>query len=171
MVFFLSGFFLTDDSQDSKGREGTTFYSTLRLPPAHEHWDIYFQLCMWDDSHVFLTATLVFTRLLVDEIYHLIEFSFEWLIDDAMFVCLPDELILGFLLQRLDMGNRWIWTGIDYHPCITSELTNQLCRGIRTMSEVYLEPIRRIQTEVYLEHSTTTYRSRTPLSDCFCAFN
>ena len=38
----------------------------------------------------------MFTRLLLDEIYHLIELPFEWLIDDAMFVCLLDELILGF---------------------------------------------------------------------------
>ena len=33
------------------------FYSTLPLPPAHEHWDIYLQLCMWDDYHAFLIAT------------------------------------------------------------------------------------------------------------------
>ena len=63
----------TDDSQNSRGREATIFYSTLPLLPAHEHWDIYLQLCMWDDYHVFLIATLVFTRLLLDEIYHLIE--------------------------------------------------------------------------------------------------
>ena len=46
--FFLSGFFFTDtdNSQDSRGREGTIFYSTLPLPPAHEHSDIYLQLCM-----------------------------------------------------------------------------------------------------------------------------
>ena len=46
--FFLSGFSFTDtdESQDSKGREGTIFYSTLLLPPAHEHSDIYLQLCM-----------------------------------------------------------------------------------------------------------------------------
>ena len=87
--FFLSGssFTDTDDSQDSRGREGTIFYSTLPLPPAHKHWDIYLQLCMWDDYHVFLIAMLVFTRLLLDEIYHLIELPFEWLIDDAIFVC------------------------------------------------------------------------------------
>ena len=76
---------------------------------------------MWDDYHVFLIAALVFTRLLLDEIYHLIELPFEWLIDDAMFVCLLDELMLGFLLERLDIGN------INYHPCITSEPTNQVC--------------------------------------------
>ena len=39
VFFFLSGFSFTDTgySQDSKGREGTTFYSTLPLPLAHEH--------------------------------------------------------------------------------------------------------------------------------------
>ena len=46
--FFLSGFSFTDsdDSQDSRGRKETVFYSTLLLPPAHEHSDIYLQLCM-----------------------------------------------------------------------------------------------------------------------------
>ena len=75
------GFFFTDtdNSQDSRGKEGTIFYSTLPLPPVHEHSDIYLQLCMWDDYHVFLIATLVFTRLLLDEIYHLIELLFDWL--------------------------------------------------------------------------------------------
>ena len=97
----------TDDSQDSKGREGSMFYSTLPLPPAHEHWEIYLQLCTWDDYHVFLIATLVFTRLLLDEIYHLIELPFEWLIDDATFVCLPDELALGFCYSDLTLETGW----------------------------------------------------------------
>ena len=43
----------------------------------------------------------MFTRLLLDEIYHFIELPFDYLIDDAMFVCLLDNLILGFLLQDL----------------------------------------------------------------------
>ena len=70
LFFFLSGFSFTDtdDSQDSRGREGTIFYSTLPLPSDHEHRDIYLQLCMWDDYHIILIATLVFTRLLLDEI-------------------------------------------------------------------------------------------------------
>ena len=95
--FFSIRVFFTDseDSQDSRGREGMIFYFTLPLPPTHEHWDIYLQLCIWDDYHVFLIATLAFTRLLLDDIYHLIELPFEWLIDDAMFVCLLDALILG----------------------------------------------------------------------------
>ena len=81
-LFFLSGFSFTDtdDSQDSRGRKGTIFYFTLPLPPAHEHSDIYLQLCMWDDYHIFLIAPLVFTRLLLlDEIYHLIKLPFDWL--------------------------------------------------------------------------------------------
>ena len=96
---FLSGFSFTDtdDSQDGRGREKTIFYSTLLLPPAHKDWgiylfyctlplppihkylDIYLQLCMWDDYHIFLIAPLIFTRLLLDELYHLIELPFHWL--------------------------------------------------------------------------------------------
>ena len=45
----------------------------------------------------------MFTRLLLNEIYHLIELPFEWLIDDAMFVCLLDELILGFCYSDLTL--------------------------------------------------------------------
>ena len=98
LFFFLSRFSFADtnDSQDSSGREGTIFYSTLPLPPAHKHSDIYLQLCMWDDYHVFLISTLVFSRLLLDEIYHLIELPFDWLTDNVMFVCLLDDLIRGF---------------------------------------------------------------------------
>ena len=42
-IFFPSRFSFTDtdDSQDSRRREGTIFYSTLSLPPSHEHLDIY----------------------------------------------------------------------------------------------------------------------------------
>ena len=78
--------------------EGTVFYSSLALPPAHEHLDIYLQLYTWDDYPVFLIPTLVFTRLLPDEIYHLIELLFDWLIDDVtlIFFCLLIDLILGF---------------------------------------------------------------------------
>ena len=81
---------------------------------------------MWNDYHVFLIATLVFTKLLLDEIYHLIELPFDWLIDDAKFVCLLDKLILGFCSSDFNMGNWWIWARIDYHPYITGEATNQV---------------------------------------------
>ena len=35
-----------DGLQDSSGREGTMFFSSLPLPPAQEHSEIYLQLCM-----------------------------------------------------------------------------------------------------------------------------
>ena len=46
---------------------------------------------------------LVFTRLLLDEFFHLIELPFESLIDDAMFVCLLDELIQGICYSNLTL--------------------------------------------------------------------
>ena len=82
-IFFSIWFFFmdTDDSQDSRvrGRKRTIFYSTLPLPLADEISDIYLQLCVWDDYHMFLIAPLVFTRLLLHEIYHLIKLPFDWL--------------------------------------------------------------------------------------------
>ena len=38
------------------------------------------------------------------------------LTDDAMFVCLLDDVTPGFLLKQFHTGNRWVWTRIDYHP-------------------------------------------------------
>ena len=86
----------TEDAQESRGRKETIFYSTLALPPAHEHWDIYLQLCMWHDYHILLIAPLVFNRLLLDEIYHFIELPlinmilsfclFVWWFNSSFFV-------------------------------------------------------------------------------------
>ena len=61
-IFILWGFSFTDtdNSQDSSGREGIIFYSTLPLPPAHEHSDIYLQLCMWDDYHIFNRTACIY---------------------------------------------------------------------------------------------------------------
>ena len=80
-IFFLWRFSFTDsdNSQNNRGREGAILYFTLPLPPDDEHSVIYLQLCTRDDYHMFLIATLVFTRLLLDEIYHLIELLFDWL--------------------------------------------------------------------------------------------
>ena len=38
----------------------------------------------------------------------LFELPFGLLIDDAIFVCLLDDLILGFLLQKFCMGSQLI---------------------------------------------------------------
>ena len=79
--FFLSGFSFTDtdDSQDSRERDETIFYYTIPLTPTHKHSDIYLHFCMWDDYHMFFIASLVITRLLLDDIYPFIELPFDWL--------------------------------------------------------------------------------------------
>ena len=78
--FFLLGssFTNTDDSQDSRGREGDhlLFLSTTF---ARSRIFRQLQLCIWDDYHVFLIAPLAFTRLLLDGIYNLVGFAFDWL--------------------------------------------------------------------------------------------
>ena len=102
-IFFSVRFFFTDtdDSQDSSGREETIFCSTLPLPPTPEHWEIYLQICMSYDYHVFLIAALVFTRLLLDEIYHLIELPIS-LIDWWYNVCFFTWwMIQGFCYSNL----------------------------------------------------------------------
>ena len=70
---------------------------------------------MWDDYHVFFIVTLVFTRMLLGEIYHLIELPFHWLIDEAMFVRLLDELIIGFCYSDLT----WKTGGFELSLTIT----------------------------------------------------
>ena len=127
ILFSIRVFFTdTDDSQDSSGREGTIFYSTLPVPPAHKHWDIYLQLCMWDDYHVFLIATLVYQTATRWDLppYRITIWVIDWWCNVCLFTWWIDT---RFLLQRFDIGNRWIWTCIDYHPCIASEPTNQVC--------------------------------------------
>ena len=59
---------------------------------------------MWDDYHLFLIESLVTTRLLLNEFYHLIDLPF-WLIDDGMLVsvCLLDDLILDFCCSSLSV--------------------------------------------------------------------
>ena len=81
--------------QQGKGED--LFYSTLLLSPAHEHSDIYVQSCTWDDYHIFLIATLVFTRLLLDEVYHLIELLFDWLMMCCWFKFVSLLIWLGFV--------------------------------------------------------------------------
>ena len=56
-----------------------------------------------DDYRVFLIAMLASTRMLLNEIYHFIELTFERLIDDVIFVFLLDELILDFCYSDLTL--------------------------------------------------------------------
>ena len=104
--FFYQGFLSrTLMTHRTEGEERGPFF----IPLYHFHplTNIQTFICNFacEMTIIFLIAPLVFTRLLLDEIYHLIELPFDWLM----------------------MGNRWIRARIDYHPCITSEATNQVC--------------------------------------------
>ena len=129
-VFFLSKFSFidTDDSQDNREREWLIFYSTLPLPPTHKHLDIYLQLCMFAcemtityfQSHHLYLPDCYMMRFTTLSNYYLTDWWCE--VSFCLFTWWFDN---RFLLQHLDTGNRWTWTGNNYHPCITSELTNQ----------------------------------------------
>ena len=132
-IFFLSGFSFTDtdDEQESRKREGTIFYSTLPLPlppPRSRTFRYLFSTLhvRWL-SHIFNRTTCIYQAATWRDLppYWIT----IWLIDDVtlVLVCLRDDLILDFLLQQSEMRHRWIRTGIDYHPCITSEPPNQVC--------------------------------------------
>ena len=80
--------------QQGKGVDDTLHHLkyTLPLPPTHEPWDLYLQLYMWDDYHVFLVATLCLPdchsmRLTTLSNYHF-DWLIDWLIDWLMMECL-----------------------------------------------------------------------------------
>ena len=105
IFFFCQGFLsraLTTHRTVGDGG-GTIFYSTVQLPPAHEHSDIYLYLCMWDDYSIFLIALLAFTRLLLDEIYYLLELKFNWLCE-VSFCLYTWWFDIRFLLQLFWYG-------------------------------------------------------------------
>ena len=98
-----------------QGKEGTIFYSTLPLSTAHEHSDIYFELCMWHNYHIFSIALLTATR------WDLPPYPITiWLINDVMliFPCLLDDLILGFSYSNFPRETG----GLEFESSITHEL-------------------------------------------------
>ena len=98
--FSISVFFTgTDDLQGSRGEDHLLFHSststlsrtlTHLFATLHVRW---LSRIFNGNACAYQTATL----------YHLIELPFEWLIDDSMFVCLLDELILGFCYNDLTL--------------------------------------------------------------------
>ena len=55
--------------------------------------------------------------------YQITIWVFDWWCNVCLFTWWIDT---WFSLQRFDSGNQWIWTYINYHPCTTSEQTNQV---------------------------------------------
>ena len=102
--FFVSGFSFTDtdESQESREREETNFYSTLPLLPAHEHSDIYFATLQvrWI-SHISNRTASIYQNV---SRWDLPPYRITvWLIDDVIliFVYLLVHLIQGFCCSYL----------------------------------------------------------------------
>ena len=117
--FFLSRFSFTDtdDSRHSRGREGTIFYSTLLLPPAREHSDIYLQLCMWDDYRIFLIATLLFVVSSSHFHPHLQACSLWLLFLSHVSCCFMLILGVGYRLQCV------LIDGCSYSACLDKAIS------------------------------------------------
>ena len=126
-IFFSIRLFFTDtdDSQDSRGKEETIFYSTLPLPSAHKHWNIYLHVSSL--SRIFNRNACVYQTATRWDLppYRITIWVINWWCNVCLFTWWIDA---NFFLQRFDIANRWIWTRIDYHPCITNEPTNQVCK-------------------------------------------
>ena len=113
-----------------QGKGGEYLYSSLPLPPAHENLDIYLQFCISDDYHVFLFPSLVTTRLVLAEIYHLIKWQFS-LIDDGMLTSMSfiDDFS-SFSLQQFDIGNLGIWTLASTFTLVWQEIRLAKCPNL-----------------------------------------
>ena len=55
--FFYLGYLSRTLTTHRTARDPSIFYSTLALPPAHEHSEICLQLCMWDDYRISFNRT------------------------------------------------------------------------------------------------------------------
>ena len=102
-IFFCHGHSRLTSQQ---GKGGDNIFVTLyHFHPLTNSQTFIFKLCMWDDYHIFLIAPLVFTRLLLDEIYDLIELIdlIDWWSDFVfrLFTCWFDS---RFLLQLFEHG-------------------------------------------------------------------
>ena len=128
---FLSGFFFFHGHWRFTGRQNKQgdhflFHSTTSTCSRTFRYLFATMHVRWL-SHIFnLTACIYQTATRGDLPPYRITI---WLIDDVklVFVCLLDDLILGFCYSNLDTGNQWIRAHIGCHPCITSEPTNQVC--------------------------------------------
>ena len=103
-------------------REGT-IYSTLPLPSAHEHSDIYFATfhVRWLSHISNRTACIFRAATWLDLPPYRITI---WLINDVMLFVYLLSWVKVFVTA---IGNRWTQTRIDYHPRITSKPTNEVC--------------------------------------------
>ena len=93
--------------------------SVIPLYHFHPLTNISLHLGMWYDYHIFLIVPLIFTRLLLDEIYHLMQLPFVYWWYDIKF--LFEYVILWFWLFSYS-NLRWEINGFKLASSITIEL-------------------------------------------------
>ena len=110
-IYFLYQDFLprtrTTNRTAGEGR-GPSFIPLYQFHPLTNIQTFTLQLCTWDSYHIFLIAPLVFTRLLLDEVYHLIESLFDWLMIWCWFLCV--YLLTWF---KVFVTAIWQWKPVD----------------------------------------------------------
>ena len=142
-LFFLSRFSFTntDKSQESRGRDHLLFHSTT-YTCSRTFRHIFATLCVRWISHIFnRTACIYQTTTWLDLPPYWITI-FDWC--DVKFCMFTWWFDSRFLLQQFEMWNWWTWTRINYHPCITGELTNQVCLSLKVFdldSAITSQPI------------------------------
>ena len=98
--FFLSGFSFTDtdNSQDSRGREGIIFFHSTTSTRSRTFRHLFATLHVRWLSHIFNRNACIYQTATWWD-YHLIELLFDWLMMWYwfLFICLLVELILGFV--------------------------------------------------------------------------
>ena len=126
--FFYQGFLSRTPTTHRTVGEGREPYliPLYHLKPLTNIQTFILQLCMWDDYHIFLIALLIFTRLLLGEIYHLIEVLFDWLMMWCWFL-----LVYLLIWFKVFVTSFWHWRPVDSNLhqlsyCITNEPTNKV---------------------------------------------
>ena len=122
--FFCQGFpsrTLTTHKTGGEGRR-LSFISLYRprtfrhfFPTSHVRWL----------SHIFNRTACIY--LMLHAIYHLIELPFDWFRMRCYFVCLLDDLILGFCYNNLTWETDGFELASTITLCITNKPTDQVC--------------------------------------------
>ena len=123
-VFFQGHWRLT--GQWGKGRDHLLFHSATSIR-SRTFRHLFFNFARE------MTITYLASHITYWPVYNSMRFTTlsyyylsDWWCDVAfcLFTCWFDS---RFLLQLFETGNRWTRTRSDYHPCITSKQTNQVC--------------------------------------------
>ena len=129
LIFFLQGFFHRHWRFTGQQREGMGVPSFYHSTTSTSSWTLKYlfaTLHMRWLSPTFNCNACVYQTATRQDLppYQISIWLIDWWGNAFLFTWL---IYSRFLLQRFDKGNRRIWTRINYHPCITSEPSDQVC--------------------------------------------